>query len=62
MPTYCTMTMDYDISPVPSPITVDLVSRTVTIFSNDSTYGISGSSTPVTYTLKIFQVSEDGTN
>ena len=56
------MTMDYAISPVPTPtgaIVVNTASSTVTIFSNDSTFGISGSSTPVTYTIRIFQVAED---
>ena len=59
------MTMDYDIDSFPDPtdaIVVDLVSKSVTIFSNDSTFGISGSSTPVTYTVTIFQVTEGGTN
>ena len=59
------MTMDYYIDPSPDPtdaIVVDLVSKSVTIFSNDSTFGISGCSTPVTYTVTIFQVTEGGTN
>ena len=63
VPTYCIMTMDYTISPVPNPtsaIIVNLVSKTVTIFSNNSTFGISGNSTPVTYTVTIFQVTEGG--
>ena len=59
--------MQYSISPTPpntSDINIDFLGSQVTIFSNDSNFGIDTGvlpgTTPVTYTVKIFLVAEGG--
>ena len=59
------MTMAYTVSPTPadaSAILVDVDTSTVSIYTTDPNVGISGASTPVIYTVTIYQVTEGGTN
>ena len=62
-PDYCVLDLSYSVTPNTSDIIVSVADddMTVTIQTlNDSSFGISGQATPVTYQVEIYYIAEGG--